>query len=112
MDDARLEKMMSGLAEEAEGLDENDPRQAARFMRRLYEGAGMPVESGVEEALRRMEAGEDPDKIEEEMGDVFGEGPLGDESGEPKDPKEPRQRLSRLRQRALPPTVDPDLYEM
>ena len=44
--------------------------------------------------------------------DVFGEGPLADEGGEPKDPKEPRQRLARLRQRALPPQVDPGLYEM
>ena len=30
----------------------------------------------MEEALSRMEAGEDPDQVEKEMGDVLGEGDL------------------------------------
>jgi hypothetical protein len=60
-----------------------------------------------------MEAGEDPEKIEEEMGDVLEQDPLGgllggEGSAEGKDPKE---RLSRLR-RMLPPTHDTELYEM
>jgi hypothetical protein len=69
----------------------------------------------MEEALRRMEAGEDPEKIEEEMGDVLEEDPfgglLGGEGGE-RDPEEGTKRnLGRLR-RLLPPSVDPELYEM
>jgi hypothetical protein len=33
----------------------------------------MNLGSGIEEALRRMEAGEDSDKIVEEMGDILSE---------------------------------------
>ncbi len=49
-------------------------------MRRLFEATGMPVGAGMEEALRRMESGEDPEKIEEEMGDVM-EDPLAPKEG-------------------------------
>ena len=31
----------------------------------------MPLDAKADEAIRRMEAGESPEKIEEEMGDVF-----------------------------------------
>ena len=70
MDEDRLERAMASLASEAEGLDEDDPKQAARFMRRLYDAAGLEAGAGMEEALRRMEAGEDPDEIEQEPGDA------------------------------------------
>jgi hypothetical protein len=83
-------------------------------MRKLFSATGMPVGGGMEEALRRMEAGEDPEKIEEEMGDVLEQDPLGGLLGgeggaEGKDSK--AQRLSRLR-RMLPPAHDAELYEM
>jgi hypothetical protein len=90
-------------------LDENDPRQGARLMRQMFEAAGMPVGTGMDEALKRMESGEDPEKVEAEMGDVFEEDPFAAGSGEPREPKE---RLARLRRRLLPPSVDPELYEM
>ena len=111
IDDARMERAMAELASEAEGMSEDDPRQMARLMRKLYDATGMPLESGVEEAIRRLEAGEDPDRIEEEMGDVLeradpfgGEGP-GAEDGT-------AGRAARLRRRYLPPAVDRTLYEL
>jgi succinate dehydrogenase/fumarate reductase flavoprotein subunit len=110
MDEAKLEQAMATLAQDAEGLNEDDPRQGAQLMRRLFEATGMPVAAGMEEALRRMEAGEDPEKIEEEMGDVM-EDPFGGALGEA-DPKEPRKALAGLRRRVLPPSVDPELHEM
>jgi hypothetical protein len=107
---------MESLAGDLDSLDENDPRQGAQLMRKLFSATGMPVGGGMEEALRRMEAGEDPEKIEEEMGDVLEQDPLGGcwaASGDPAaagaDPKQ--QRLSRLR-RLLPPAHDTELYEM
>lgn len=109
VDEARLAKAMESLATEAEGMNEEDPRQAARLMRKLFETAGMPVGGGMEEALRRMEAGEDPEKIEEELGDVFNEGAL---PGEGKESPEPSKSLAGLRRRVLPPSVDPHLYEL
>jgi putative FmdB family regulatory protein len=110
LDDARLEGVMESMMGEMEGIDENDPRQGARFMRRMFEAAGMPVAQGMEEALRRMEAGEDPEKIEAEMGDVFDADPFG--AGPEKEPEDQAaRRLAGLRRR-LPPSVDPELHEM
>lgn len=107
MDEARLEKALESLAGEAAGLNEDDPRQAAHLMRRLFDATGMPVGSGLEEALKRMESGEDPEKIEAEMGDVLEQAdPFaggGDAGG--------RGGIRRLRH-MLPPTIDPQLYEM
>jgi putative FmdB family regulatory protein len=108
-DEAKLERALSVLAKDAEGMDENDPRQGARLMRQMFEAAGMPVGTGMDEALKRMESGEDPEKVEAEMGDVFEADPFAAGGGEPREPKE---RLARLRRRLLPPSVDPELYEM
>ena len=108
-DEARLERVMESMAGEMEGIDESDSRQGARFMRRMFEAAGVPVAGGMEEALRRMEAGEDPEKIEAEMGDVFETDPFSG-LGE-KDPAGASRGLAALRRR-LPPSVDPELHEM
>jgi len=104
MDDPRMERVMEELASEAEGMDENNPQQMARMMRRLYEASGMPLSGKAEEAIRRMEAGESPDKIEEEMGDVF----EGDESLPDEGPGGVRGLVRKLR----PPTVDETLYDL
>ena len=114
VDEARLEQAMASLAGDLDSLDENDPKQGAQLMRRLFSATGMPVAGGMEEALRRMEAGEDPEKIEEEMGDVFEEDPFGGLLGgeaEDKGPQEGKKNLGRLR-RMLPPSHDPRLYEL
>jgi putative FmdB family regulatory protein len=109
LDEARLERVMESMAGEMAGIDESDPRQGASFMRRMFEAAGVPVAGGMEEALRRMEAGEDPEKIEAEMGDVFDADPFSG-LGE-KVPGEAARGLAALRRR-LPPTLDPELHEM
>ncbi len=108
VDEARLAQAMESLAGEAEGLSEDDPRQGARLMRKLLDAAGMPVGGPMEEALRRMEAGESPDKIEEEMGDILAD-PF---SGAAAEPGSRGLTLARLRRTALPPSVDPELHEM
>lgn len=71
MDEAKMEKAMAMLANEAEYINEDDPKQAAKLLRKLTDATGLNLGSGMEEALRRMERGEDPDKIEEEMGDLL-----------------------------------------
>ncbi len=104
LDESRMEKAMAALAGEMEGIDEEDPKQAAQLMRKLYDATGLNLSSGMEEAVRRMEAGEDPEKIEEEMGDVL----------EQEDPFSvaPKAQLRDLRRRYLPPTVDDTLYDL
>jgi hypothetical protein len=53
----------------------------------------------MEEALRRMEAGEDPEAIESELGDVL-------------EKEEPFFAGKRARSRRAPPARDETLYEM
>ncbi len=70
LDEARMEKAMAMLEREAQGIEE-DPKQAAKLMRKLSDAAGLKMGAGMEEALSRMEKGEDPDQIEQEMGDLL-----------------------------------------
>jgi putative FmdB family regulatory protein len=73
LDDPRVERAMTELERDMEHLDENNPRQMAHLMRKMKDimpPGSVPAELDV--AIKRLEAGEDPDKIEEEMGDVLG----------------------------------------
>jgi len=83
-------------------MDENDPRQMARFMRRLSDATGMNLGSGFEEAMRRLEAGEDPEKLEEEMGELF--------SAENMDNLFSREGIKGLKRKYTPPAHDDTLY--
>lgn len=74
LDEAKMEKAMAMLAGEAERMNEDDPRQAAQLMRKLTDATGLTLGAGMEEALSRLEKGEDPDQIEAEMGDLLEEG--------------------------------------
>ena len=77
LDEAKMEKAMAMLAGEAEKINEDDPRQAAQLMRKLTDATGLSLGAGMEEALHRLEKGEDPDRIEAEMGDLLeGEEPF------------------------------------
>ncbi len=69
IDESKMERAMQMLAKEADKIDEDDPRQAANLMRKLAKEAGLKLGPKLEEAMHRMEQGEDPDKLEEEFGD-------------------------------------------
>lgn len=60
-----------------EGLDENDPRSLGRFLRKMAAETGENMGPEFDEVVGRLEKGEDPEKIEESMGDLFGEPPPG-----------------------------------
>jgi putative FmdB family regulatory protein len=79
--DERVEREMMRFAAELEGMDENNPREMARAVRRMTEIAGEPVTPAMEEMIRRLEAGEDPERIDEELGNALDE-ELGGEGGE------------------------------
>ncbi len=70
LDEDRLERAVSALENEVQGVDENDPRAAARFMKRFSEATGLEFGETMREIVGRMEAGEEPERIEEELGDV------------------------------------------
>ena len=70
IDESRMERAMETLAAEAEHIDENNPRQAAELMRKFSSLTGLELGDKMEDALSRLEAGEDPDSLEAEMGDI------------------------------------------
>lgn len=104
----KMMRAMEGLAADAESLDENDPRQMAGFLRRLYGSADLPVGPAMEEAMRRMEAGEDPDAIDEELGDrLEAEMPFGDDESPLS-----KEGRTKWKGRRRPPARDETLYSM
>jgi putative FmdB family regulatory protein len=64
----RLEHEAMRMASELGDSDAEDPRIVARMMRRLAEASGERVTPTMEEMFRRMEAGEDPEALEDELG--------------------------------------------
>ena len=73
IDEGKMEKAMQMMVKEADQINEDDPRQAANMMRKLTDVTGMELGAGMQEALSRMERGEDPEKIEAEMGSLLEE---------------------------------------
>jgi len=59
-DESKLESAIQMLGSEADKINEDDPRQAANLMRKLTNMTGVELGHGMEEALSRMEKGEDP----------------------------------------------------
>ena len=72
-DEGKMEQAMQMLAGEADKINEDDPRQAANLMRKLSDMTGLKIGPGMDEALTRMEMGEDPEQVEAEMGDLLEE---------------------------------------
>ena len=72
-DSSKMEQAMQMLAGEADKMNEDDPKQAANLMRKLSDMTGLKLGDGMDEALRRMERGEDPEQVEAEMGDILEE---------------------------------------
>jgi putative FmdB family regulatory protein len=102
-DESKMEQAMQMLASEAEGINEDDPRQAANLMRKLTDMTGLELGPGMQEALQRMEQGEDPEKVEAEMGDLLeGEDPF----------LLPGKKGRAARARVLAPKRDETLYDL
>lgn len=85
MDNPKVMRAMAELERYMGHLDENNPKHMAHLMRKMKDAlppGTMPKELDV--AIKRLEAGEDPEKIEADMGDVFGDlegGPAGGGGG-------------------------------
>jgi len=116
--DARMEAAMEAMEGEFSHIDENDPRAMGRMMRRMSELTGEKLDDQMDEVVRKLEEGADPDKLEAEMGDAFGDAAGGDPNdpyaegpGEAKPPADPREPRARLRARRGPPVRDPKLYD-
>jgi len=71
---------LAGMESLLGGVDENDPRSMGRAMRKIAAQAGEPMDEEMDEVVRRLEAGEDPDKIEERIGGEGGDAGGGDDA--------------------------------
>jgi putative FmdB family regulatory protein len=81
-DDPRVERAMLEMERDMARLDENNPKHMAHLMRKMKDlmpPGSVPKELDV--AIKRLEAGEDPEKIEGDMGDVLGDFMGGPEGG-------------------------------
>ncbi len=101
LDEAKMERAFESLMREAEHINEEDPKQMASLMRKFTSQTGINLGGSMEEALSRMEAGEDPERVERDMGDLI----AGDDLG-----------FELIKKRALrenrPPAHDDKLYEL
>lgn len=82
LDDPRVARAMAEMERDMEHLDENNPRHMAHVMRKMKDllpAGAVPKE--FETAIKRLEAGEDPEKIEADMGDVLGDFMGGEKGG-------------------------------
>jgi putative FmdB family regulatory protein len=83
-DDPRVARAMNEMERDMAHLDENNPKHMAHMMRKMKDlmpPGMMPKEMDI--AIKRLEAGEDPEKIEADMGDVLGDLMGGPEGGQP-----------------------------
>ena len=76
-EDPKMEAAFDQLEQEMDGVDENDPKAMGRMMRRMSELTGEKLDGEMEEMVRKLEEGQDPEKLEEQMGGTPGEGGRG-----------------------------------
>lgn len=102
IDDAKMETLMEDMEGEMSGMDDAnpDPRQLGRFMRKMTDLMGDKTPPELRDMVRRLEAGEDPDKLESDYGDMDG----SDEAL--------FSQMKTIIRNARPPIRDPKLYEI
>ena len=113
-EDARMEAAMNSMEREFSGVDENDPRAMARMMRRMSEITGEKIDGEMEEVVRKLEEGADPDALEEQLGggaDAMSENDPYANPGEAGPSSEPREKKFRFKARRSQPRRDPNLYD-
>lgn len=101
IDETKMEQAFECLMRDAGSINEEDPRQMANLMRRFSDKTGISLGDRMEEALARLESGEDPDLIEQEMGDLM--------DGEDFSLEAMRKKASSA---GRPPAKDDKLYEL
>jgi len=102
IDENKMDRAMNMLSREIDTIDDNDPKQAAGLMQKMSDLTGMPLNRNMQEAIERMASGEDPDKVEADMGDLL-------ESEEPFDLPSKKTMVSGHQKQ---PRVDEHLYDL
>ena len=113
MDPGQAEKIMKDLEGAMGGMDEDnpDPKQMGQLMRKMCEMTGETMDEPMEEVVRKLEEGADPDELEDRMGDFLGEEKPNDTNGgnEEDSGDSVKSRLKKLMKKKI--VRDPTLYE-
>ena len=67
-DDPKMEAAMAAMEGEFSNVDEKDPKAMGRMMRRMAEMTGEKLNGEMEEVVRKLEEGADPESLEESLG--------------------------------------------
>jgi len=108
VDDRKMEAAMRELEREMSGIDESnpDPRQMGSLLRRMSELTGEKLPGNMEEMVRRLEEGADPEALEEEFGEVL------EDNGDNEDGDDAMgSRINRWWKKKRSPEKDPKLYD-
>jgi hypothetical protein len=113
MDSNQAEKVMKELEGAIGGMDEDnpDPKQMGHLMRKMSEITGESMDEPMEEVVRKLEEGADPNELEDKMGNFMG---LEETERKSEDPHYPSKEFvkSQLKKKIVKKMVrDPELYE-
>lgn len=112
MDPGQAEKVMKELEGAMGGMDEDnpDPKQMGQLMRKMCEMTGETMDEPMEEVVRKLEEGADPDELEDRMGDFLGDEQPNDTTGGNEESRDSvKSRLKKLMKKKM--VRDPKLYE-
>lgn len=117
-DDPRMDAALGAMEREFSHIDENDPKAMGRMMRRLSELSGERIDGEMEEVVRKLEEGTDPEKLEEQLGtesdeaEADSDSGMGDENARAHRPGDVEtERRQRYKARRSSPVRDPRLYD-
>lgn len=115
--DPAMERALADIERDMAAIDaENpDPRQLGRVLRRFAETTGTHPGDRMDEMIRRLEAGENPDSISDDFPDLLDDDSDPDADSLDSPASSPAARaLGRLRlsRRHRAPAIDPELHEL
>jgi hypothetical protein len=105
-EDARMEAAMGAMEREFSSVDENDPRAMGRMMRRMAEMTGEKIDGEMEQLVRKLEEGADPDSLEDQLST---DSP--DQAGGSEPIVSPKQKRHRYKPVVRQLRRDPQLYD-
>ena len=113
MDPSQANQIMKELETSISGMDEDnpDPKQMGSLMRRMCEMSGEHMDEPMEEVVRKLEEGMNPQELEENLGDFMGD-ETGSEISEISDDNGASVQTKLKRLLAKKNQRDPTLYDI
>jgi hypothetical protein len=107
MDEGQSAKIMRELEGAIGGMDDEnpDPKQMGALMRKMCDMTGEKMDESMEEVVRKLEEGTDPEELEDRMSDF--DSNMNDPNEKPSDESDERARLTPKKFTSR----DPYLYE-